>query len=135
MNYVDADTMIEFKTKLLNKIDEKDQALLTPILIGSTKIIANLAGGNFSGVQFNLTNNYDGIYIFTYGRAMTFIPIYQLEVGYEYKVSAALCNSGGEYKNKILTYKLTSENKLQIYQKENYMPVDWTVYLFKIKLY
>ena len=133
MGYIDKDTMIEFRGKMLNKVDEKIEGALTPELIGQSTIILDETM-EYKHISFNIGEDHNGLYLFTYAYCMIPLFIYDLQDGIEYKTSAALCSAEGEYKIKVLTYKIVG-NQLTIYQKENYMPVNFVGYLFKIKLY
>lgn len=109
------------------------QGLLTPHAVGSATTSANVNG--YNGAQFSIGDN-NGLYFFTYGKCSVMIPVYGLVAGTEYKIASAL-NGGGQagYQVKVLTYRLTGDGDLQIYQKENFIPTGYTAYLMRIKLY
>lgn len=144
MGFVNGNTMIEFKDKIVKKIDDQDRELetlikdsLTPTLVGTGKIVANVID-EYNGVAISipdLSETGNGIYLFTYAYCMIFLPVYGFEPNRDYKIAATLCDINGSYKVKVLTYRCGEDNKLYIYQKENYMPVGFDTYLFKIKLY
>lgn len=111
------------------------QGLLTPTAVGTGQTAANVNG--YNGALFSLglkTINFNGLYIFTYGNCMVLLPVYNLTDGTEYKVSAALVNSGGSYATKVLTYRINGRY-LQVYNKENYIPTGYGCALFKVTLY
>ena len=125
--HFDGNNLIPYETWVSN-------ASLTPELIGSSLIVSNIVD-QFKGVSFNVNlNDYNGYYFFTYGNCMMSVPIYNLTEGTEYKVAGAMVDINGQYGVKLLTYKYQS-GVLYFYQKENYMPLGYTAYLFKIKLY
>lgn len=97
--------------------------------------IADVGSTGHNGFSFYVGTDRNGIYTFTYGNCIVQLPIYDLLVNTEYKVAAALVDGDGNYANKVLTYKIDSSNNLLIYQKQDYIPVGWTGYLSKIKLY
>lgn len=108
--------------------------LLTPSAIGITTTSSNVNG--YNGAEFPVGASPDGLYVFTYGNCMVLLPVAGLVAGTEYKTASVLVGSGDAgFQLKVLTYRLTSENGLQIYQKENFIPTGWTAYLTKIALY
>lgn len=113
--------------------EEWVQGLLTPNAVGSATTSANVNG--YNGAQFTIGDN-NGLYFFTYGNCSVMIPVYGLVAGTEYKIASAL-NGGGQagFQVKVLTYRLTGDGDLQIYQKENFIPTGYTAYLMRIKLY
>ena len=99
----------------------------------------NVYNGVAYKIASSVSENYKGFYVFTYANCMVTIPVYNLQLDREYKVAACLCNSSGSYQVKVLTYYITvnalGDVYLVIYNKENFIPVDWTTYLLKIALY
>ena len=110
---------------------------LNPESIGQTNT-AYQSDVGYNGAAFNIGTNaaaIGGFYVFTYGNCMVTFPVYGVTSGTEYKVAAALVNSGGSYSVKVLTYKyVSSSGMLYIYQKENYIPTGYGSALFRIKL-
>jgi len=113
------------------------ESVLTPTTIGTFVSELGVGGTEFKGFTFELdSEDYNGLYMFTYGNTMILLPVYNLVNGTEYKVSAAILNGEGGYVSRILTYRFNSTNgELYIYQKENLIPIGYTGYLFRIKLY
>ncbi len=117
------------------------QGLLTPTLVGQTLTTSGINGYNGISIGVGLRvlpSDVKGLFIFTYGNCMVLLPIYGLTENTEYKVAAALVNSGGSYATKVLTYRLTLVGKtatLQIYNKENYIPTGYGAAVYKIPLY
>lgn len=121
----------EWKTKY-NKLIEDIPNILKPVFIESS--ISALVG-EYKQFAFDLVqDDNNGLYLFTYGNCMILLPCYNLLENVEYKVSASLLNGEGQYSVRVLTYKIHA-NILYIYSKENIIPVGYTGYLFRIKLY
>lgn len=119
-------------------IDE-GQSLLRPEFIGSvTTASINIPGvSNYNGAEFNLGVNsteLNGLYVFTFGNAMNLIPIYGITSNTQYKISGMINNGDDSFSNVVLSYNYTGQ-KLQFYCVRNLIPIGYTAYLYKIKLY
>lgn len=123
--------------------------LLKPTLVGTATSAANanagIEEGSYKGFVFELpytndTSELNGLYLFTFGNCNIMFTLYNLDVSgdpIKYKVAAALYNNTtGAYEVKVLTYAYNDANQwLCLYSKQNIIPVDWTGYLFRIKLF
>ena len=134
MGYIDSETMIALRDKMIGQTDQKIKDALTPAPVGQAKTIADVDHTEHNGIIFNIGDDWKGLYVFTYGYCMIPLFVYGLSEGVVYKTSATLLSSGGEYKVKVLSYYIRNK-KLIIYQGEDYIPVGYDGYLFKIKLY
>ena len=121
--------------------------LLSPSLVGAgtTANITLGDGPSHNGFEIDLgTTSYDnGLYIFTYGNCMVMLPIYNAQLKTVYHTSATLVNSSGSFAVKDLRYMVYDWGSaeygyhmtLKIWEANDYMPIGYTGYLFKIKLY
>lgn len=68
----------------------------------------------------NITNSYNGIMLFTYNNIMIMLPVYSLTVGTTYKTTGiVLYNNSNNYVSTIINYKITSEDKLEIWSGDS----------------
>lgn len=125
--------IMEWKTKYNKLVEDLDiDNLLKPVLIEKVKI-AIYGSLDKNAAVFNIGNNIKGVYMFTYGYCMVLIPIYNPVENTVYKIAAALVDGNGNYAVKVLSYYY-SNGKLIIFNNEDYMPINWDAYLFRIKL-
>ena len=127
------------RTVKINIPAEDLNNILKPEFIGSvTTTSINIPGvSNYNGAEFNLGVNpteLNGLYVFTFGKAMNLIPIYGITSNTQYKISGMINNGDDSFSNVVLSYNYTGQ-KLQFYCVRNPIPIGYTAYLYKIKLY